>query len=293
MLTDAHCHPSDLSSFFPEFEEERRCLGVLAAASACMKSEYAQYYELSRNAVLNNSVPFFVCMGIHPQIFKIKNEQLTKNNEQRTMDKEQITINNEQFMEGYEKFDFCDLMETLELLASEKQIAAVGECGFDLFNNAFRETEALQERFFLPQIEIAIRHELPVVLHVRRAIHRIFSFSNLLAKCKAVVFHSWPGTFEEAEALLRKGINAYFSFGNTILLNHKQAIRSCALLPPDRLLTETDAPYQPRRGHFFSQWSDLPLILESASALRIEAGNKISINDLENQIEINFRKVFL
>jgi len=269
MLTDAHCHPSDLYTFFNDFEEERIRLGVTAAASACMESEYIQYEELSRNTKNNNAPPLLVCLGIHPQIFKMIN------------DKETI------------KIDYNKLLETLEQLASEKRIAAVGECGFDLFNSVFKETEALQDRFFSPQIDIAIRYELPVVLHVRRAMNKIFAVSSLLAKCKAVVFHSWPGTFEEAQALLRKGVNAYFSFGNTIMLNHKQAIRSCALLPSDRLLTETDAPYQPRRGQAFSQWSDLPLILEAAATLRNEARNKISVNDLENQIESNFRKVFL
>jgi len=280
MLTDAHCHPSDLSSFFHEFEDDRRKLGVIAAASACLKNEYAQYEILSRNAVLNNAAPLLICFGIHPQIFKIKNEERT-------------TIYNEQLTESYENYNFYELLETLELLTSKKSICAVGECGFDLFNSVFKETEELQERFFLQQIEIAIRYELPMVLHVRRAMHKIFAVSNLLSKCKSIVFHSWPGAFEEAQSLLRKGVNAYFSFGSTILLNHKQAMRSCALLSSDRLLTETDAPYQPRRGQSFSQWSDLPLILEAASALRVEAGNKISVNDLENQIEINFRKVFL
>jgi len=272
MLTDAHCHPSDLSSFFSSFEEERIRLGVIAAASACMDNEYTQYEALSRNAILNNAVPLLVCLGIHPQIFKIMNEQGTENKE---------------------KHDYCDFLGRLEQLAAEKRIAAIGECGFDLFNSAFRETETLQERFFLPQLEIAIRYELPLVIHARRAMHKVFAVSGLLAKCKAIVFHSWPGTFEEAQALLRKGINAYFSFGNTIMLNHKQAMRSCALLPTDRLLTETDAPYQPRRGQSFSQWSDLPLILEAAANLRNEAGNKTNLTNLENQIEFNFRKVFI
>jgi len=91
---------------------------------------------------------------------------------------------------------------------------------------------------------------------------------------------------------LRHKVNVYFSFGNTITLNHKQAIRSCALLPIDRLLTETDAPYQTRRGNQFSSWEDLPLILETMSALRCEAGNNISKEELETQIELNFRKNF-
>jgi len=285
MLTDAHCHPFDMTSFFPEFETERRRLGVIAAASACFKHDFAHNEDLSRNAVLENAPALLPCFGIHPQIFKIRNQQIAENREQRIITRELLKGSDEEF-------DFNSMLEALELLASEKRIAAVGECGFDLFNIAFRETEALQNHFFAAQLEIAFRYELPIVLHVRRAIHKIFAISSLLAKCKAVVFHSWGGTFEEAHALLKHGVNAYFSFGNTIMLNHKHAIRSCALLPADRLLTETDAPYQPRRGEAFSQWADLPLILETAASVRNEAGNKTSKEELEILIEDNFMEVF-
>jgi len=285
MLTDAHCHPFYLPSFLPEFEKERRRLGVIAAASAFESREFAHNELLSHNAIQKNAPPLFTCFGIHPQIFAINKEKLTKNSEQNT-------VNKEQFMEPNEGFYF-NLQETLEKLASGKRISAVGEIGFDLYNDAFKETEAIQDRFFTAQTEIALRYELPVVLHARRAMHKVFAASDVLAKCKAVIFHSWPGTFEEAEALLRRGVNAYFSFGNTISLNHKQTMRSCALLPVERLLTETDAPYQPRRGQAFSQWSDLPLILEAAANLRNEAGNKTNKKELENHIEINFKKVFL
>jgi len=269
MLSDAHCHPFDLPVFSPSFEAERRRLGVIAAASACGIDEFSHNEILSHNADKENAPPLYACFGIHPQIFKIRNEEA------------------DLLLEGT-----GNLLETLEMLASQKRIAAVGECGFDLYNSAFKETEALQDSVFPLHLETALRYELPLVLHVRRAMHKIFSFSKNLAGLKAVIFHSWSGAYEEALALLRRGVNAYFSFGNTIMLNHKQAMKSCALLPEDRLLTETDSPYQPRRGETFSQWADLLLILNAMAALRNEAGNKTDKNNFENQIEINFRKIF-
>jgi TatD DNase family protein len=88
-------------------------------------------------------------------------------------------------------------------------------------------------------------------------------------------------------------VNAYFSFGNTIALNHKQAQKCCALFPAQRLLTETDAPFQPPRGEEFSQWANLPLILESAAALRRKAESDVTdVKELEERIEANFRAVF-
>ena len=266
MLSDAHCHPCDLAQIFTESETERRRLGVLAASSACGMDEFAYNEKLSHNAAQDKAAPLLPCFGIHPQVFKIWNERGTNNNE---------------------------LLAKLDMLASEGRIAAIGECGFDLYNAAFRETEKTQDQYFTSQIETALKFNLPVVIHVRRAMHKIFAMARILSKCRAVIFHSWPGTFEEALSLLKRGVNAYFSFGNVIMLNHKQALRSCALLPAQRVLTETDAPYQMRRGESFSQWADLPLILEAAATLRSKAGNNITAKELEMQIEANFRNAFV
>jgi TatD DNase family protein len=124
--------------------------------------------------------------------------------------------------------------------------------------------------------------------------HKIFASYAPLKKLPALIFHSWPGTSGEGEALLRRGVNAYFSFGGVILLNHKEARRCCAVFPPERLLTETDAPYQPPRGRAFSRWADLPPILRGITELRREAGVfSGTAEDLERTIDGNFRRAFL
>ncbi|MCL2265362.1 MAG: TatD family hydrolase [Treponema sp.] len=271
MLTDTHCHPYDLVSISPEAMQNLSSRKVLAASSACTYKEFLFCEELAHN-VPSDSLRLFPCFGIHPQFLKIRNDELG------------IT--------GDSTAAVDDELSLLEDLASAGRIFAAGECGFDLFNAAFRETEKQQDDVFTLQIEITLKYDLPVVLHVRRAMHKIFALTNILSGCKAVVFHSWSGTLDEAQSLLRRGVNAYFSFGNVIMLNHKQAIKSCALLPAERLLTETDAPYQPGKGEKYSHWKDLPLILNTAADLRTQAGNKIDTEELELQIETNFRNIF-
>jgi TatD DNase family protein len=184
-------------------------------------------------------------------------------------------------------FDIEKLLSSLEELAKLKRIAAIGECGFNLYNKEFKETEKMQEKIFTSHLETALRYDLPVVLHARRAAHKIFAMAKDLAKCRAVVFHSCPLSFEEAQSLFRRKVNAYFSFGNTVINGHKQATRCLKLLPAERLLTETDAPFQPARGQKFSQWTDLPRIIEKAADLRNE-----NAKELEFQIEKNFRTVY-
>ncbi|MCL2410606.1 MAG: TatD family hydrolase [Treponema sp.] len=244
---------------------EQKCTkNVLAVTNSCSIEEYAH------NEMSAHIMPLLISFGLHPQLpaVKIANNVL------------------------YNEIDIDITSETINNLAKSGKLAAIGEIGFDLFDNKYRETEKIQDYMFAAQIEIAHNFGLPVILHVRRAIHKIFVLSKILSKCKAVVFHSWSGTLEEAQSVLRRGINAYFSFGNCLTLNHKQAMRCCAYLPAERLLTETDAPYQPRRGQAFSQWADLPLIIEATAALRREAGNDVTADELETQVELNFRKVF-
>ena len=265
MLTDAHCHPADCTEHFPA-EEQRRQLGVMCVASATTAEEFAYCERLSHEARGDdNAAPLLPCFAVHPQMPVVK----------------KLAVSSEQ-------------LAVLEMLAAEGRVAGVGETGFDLFNAAFRETEKVQDDLFAAHLEIALRHDLPLVIHVRRAMHKIFAYSSTLKKCRAVIFHSWSGTAGEGDALLKRGINAFFSFGNVIMLNHREAMRCCAVFPANRLLTETDAPFQPPRGMQFSSYVDIARILETAVALRREAGSEgSSAQELEEIVERNFRAAFI
>jgi TatD DNase family protein len=265
MLTDAHCHPFDLAERFPAAEDQRRQLGVMCAASATTAEEFAYCERLSREARDSAVAPLLPCFAVHPQMPVVS----------------QLSI-------------FSEQLAMLNTLAAERRLAAIGETGFDLFNTEYRETEKIQDDLFAAHLETALRCDLPLVIHVRRAMHKIFACSSALKKCRAVVFHSWPGTEGEGEALLRRGINSFFSFGNTIMLNHREAMRCCALFPANRLLTETDAPFQPPRGTQFSSYADIARILEAAATFRREAGAEGSTaQELEEIIERNFRAAFI
>lgn len=267
MLTDAHCHPASLAGRFPggaaAAEDERRRLGVACAASSATLGEFEFHERLSLEAAAAGAPPVLPCFAVHPQ------------------------------MPLYGKSADGEGLAVLETLAASGRLAAVGETGFDLFGSAFRETERRQELLFSAHLDAALRLGLPIVLHVRRAMHKVFARGAELKRCRAVVFHSWSGTAGEGEALLRRGINAFFSFGTTVALNHLGAMRCCALFPAETLLTETDAPYQPLRGRPFSRHADLPRILETIAALRREAGNDASdAAELEAAVELNFRSAF-
>ena len=159
-------------------------------------------------------------------------------------------------------------LKTLERLISENRIAAVGEIGLDRFSAEFAQTFELQKKLFTAQLEIAEKAGLPVILHIRKAIQEVFGEIQQLKKIKKVIFHSYSGTAEEAETILHRGVNAYFSFGCALLNGHKKAIETVRSLPGERILTETDAPYQPKKGESFSKPADIPQILAKINEIR-------------------------
>jgi TatD DNase family protein len=255
-----------LAERFPRAEEERRNLGVICAASSTTEAEFRYHEGLARGALADGAAAVLPCFAVHPQMPR----------------------------PGDAPGRYGPLLELLENLAAGGRIRAVGEAGFDLYGPEFRAAEETQDLLFSSQLEIARLYGLPLVLHVRRAMHKVFARARELKKLPAVIFHSWPGTAGEGEALIRGGLNVYFSFGTALLLNHKEARRCCARFPPRRLLVETDAPYQPPRGRDFSRWADLGPVLRGMAELRREGGSAgdPGAGDLERIIDGNFRRAF-
>lgn len=137
-----------------------------------------------------------------------------------------------------------DELDTISILANQKRLQAIGESGWDFYDDNSSDAEKIQDAQFLSMYELALKNDLPMVLHLRKSMHKVFQFSQELKKLKTLVFHSYPGSLEEGEALLNRGINAYFSFGANITNGHKQAEKAARFLPLERLLLESDAPYQ-------------------------------------------------
>ena len=261
MYVDAHCHPFDLAEHLENAEEERRNLGVICASSATTLEEFEFCERLSLKAKEDGAPPLLPCFAVHPQMPLVLGGEKTQKS-----------------------------LSVLDSLAAQKRLGAVGETGFDLYNAAFKETEGVQDELFAAHLETALRYDLPMVIHSRRAMRKIFAHAPALKKCRAVIFHSWSGTAGEGEALLTRGINAFFSFGAVITLNHKEAMRCCAAFPADRLLTETDAPFQPPRGKDFSRYADIKAVLEAMEALRARAVS--GEPEMEKIIETNFSMAF-
>ena len=81
----------------------------------------------------------------------------------------------------------------------------VGECGFDFFYNNEGDSLSLQERLLRGQIDIAIKHNLPLSFHVRDAFEQ---FWRVFDEYKGVegVLHSFTDNEVNLTKALQRGL---------------------------------------------------------------------------------------
>ena len=147
------------------------------------------------------------------------------------------------------------VMEELEQLLEEgrgRGCMAVGECGMDA-SRGNRVPMEVQAEAFLRQLELAMRLELPLVLHIREAEAAGLEVLRAagLPGTWPVHRHCWNDTWEAAAAWLEEFPGSVI--GLTDLVSHRGAMGDRARevarqVPLDRLVLETDAPYfKPRQ----------------------------------------------
>ncbi len=128
-----------------------------------------------------------------------------------------------------------------------KKIAALGEIGLDYHYEGFDKEK--QMKCFELQLQLANRLDIPVVIHDREAHGDCF---EIVLKYPDVtgVFHSYSGSAEMAQELVRRGW--YISFSGVATFKNAPRVKAAVeRVPLDRILVETDAPYlapHPFRG---------------------------------------------
>lgn len=150
--------------------------------------------------------------------------------------------------ESSKDYDAAKEAVLLEQLADPK-VVALGEIGLDYhWNTSPRE---IQRRVFRRQLELARSLHIPVSIHSRDA----FEDTYALLKTAHVeefgaIMHSFTGDVEWARRFLDLGM--YISYSGIVSFkNAPEEHASAKIIPSDRLLVETDAPYltpTPYRG---------------------------------------------
>lgn len=135
-----------------------------------------------------------------------------------------------------------DYIEQLTQLAKHSQVKAIGECGLD-FNRNF-SAPVQQQKVFSEQVALAAELQMPLFLHQRDAFEPWFAILKpYLGKIPAMVSHCFTGTKAELEQCL--AADMYIGITGWLCDERRgQDLRDIvSLIPLDRLLIETDAPY--------------------------------------------------
>jgi TatD DNase family protein len=135
-------------------------------------------------------------------------------------------------------FDDADLAE-LRALAAHERCVAIGETGLDFYREGAPRAD--QERAFRAQIGLARETGKPLVIHTRAADDDTLALLATEAQGVSVVLHcfSMPDRLEEC---LDRGYAISFA-GNVTYPSAKGLAEAARVVPEERLLVETDAPY--------------------------------------------------
>lgn len=147
-----------------------------------------------------------------------------------------------------------------EQLLSMGKVVAVGECGLDYFRRDGTDAseKGRQHNQFEAQIQFAIRHDLPLMIHGRPSTGTMDAYHDIISvlqKYKREAgdklrgdIHFFVGDIPVAHAFLQLGF--MFSFTGVVTFT-KQYDAVIRFLPLDSILSETDCPYvapHPHRG---------------------------------------------
>lgn len=148
-------------------------------------------------------------------------------------------------VEGLTEADLPPLASLLDLPG----VVAFGEIGLDYYRGKdFVETQ----RKALPMLlEVAAGGRKPVIIHCREAWDDFFDLMGPhWASLKAVLLHCYSGDGRVTKKALDHG--CHFSYAGAITYKNAEALRdTIPMIPADRLLIETDAPFLapvPKRG---------------------------------------------
>ncbi|KAB0607142.1 TatD family hydrolase [Castellaniella defragrans] len=211
MLIDTHCHldAAEFDADRPAVIERARRAGVRGIViPAVARANFAAVRDLA------HATPgACYALGIHPL-----------------------------YVERSAEADLDALDAALAAARDDPRLVAVGEIGLDFFVEEARapERRERQERFYTRQLDLARRHGLPVLLHVRRSQDVLLKHLRRRPPIGGIA-HAFNGSFQQAGQFIAQGFA--LGLGGAMTFERARQIRRLAAqLPAETLVLETDAP---------------------------------------------------
>lgn len=226
MLIDTHAHVN-FNAFKDEADEVvRRALNE----NTWIINVGSQYSTSKRAVEMAEKYPegVFAAIGIHPIHLS---ELIFKD---RVDDDEEV-----EFHPSVEEFD----EEKYLKLAKSKKVVAIGEIGLDYFHN--KENKEKQKEVFSAQIDMAMKLDLPIIIHCREAYNDVIEMlRDKKIKCGEKlrgVIHCFSGRLSQAKIYTEElGFHLGFNGIITFDRSYDKVLREIDL---KHILIETDCPY--------------------------------------------------
>lgn len=239
MLVDTHCH-LDVDAFDADREaviERARAAGVMHQVVPAIE---AATWPTLRDVCLGVE-GLHAAYGLHPLMLERHRE--------------------------------ADLHALAEWIARERPVA-IGECGLDYYVDGLDRDR--QRVFFERQLELARDHDLPLVVHARRAVEEVILAIRRVGGVRGVV-HSFSGSPEQARQLWDLGF--LIGLGGPVTYPRANRLRTLAAsMPLEFLVLETDAPDQPDADHRGQRNEPcrLPAVARTIAELRGESVERVA-----------------
>ncbi|MDY6276161.1 MAG: TatD family hydrolase [Bacilli bacterium] len=252
-MIDSHCHIND-----PSFKDHPEEYINLAKSAGIAEFLVVGYDEKSSRIAVDIAKKYpecFAAVGIHPSDVK-----------------------------RMEKGD----LESIEELAKNARVLAIGEIGLDYYWDKEKEVQDQQKEFFIKQIDIANKLNKPISIHCRDAYEDCYEILKAHPVNKGGVMHCYGGSPEMAKMFIKLGF--VLGFGGTLTFKNARKPKEVLESISDKdYILETDAPYlapDPYRGKQ-NHSKYLYLVRDKIAELR-----NISAEEVDRHSTENFNRIF-
>lgn len=151
----------------------------------------------------------------------------------------------------------------------EEKPVAVGEVGIDLYHDSTFRTQQMDA--FGYQLDYALAHNLPVIIHCRNALDETLHVLDLMGTpMPGLDFHSFTTGVEDARKIMEAHPEAYFGINGVVTFKNAPELREAVkVIGIEKILLETDSPYLapvPKRGKT-NESSYIPYICSKVAEL--------------------------
>lgn len=146
------------------------------------------------------------------------------------------------------KENYQEELDLISRWVEKEKFNAIGEIGIDLYWDKTFQKE--QEIALAYQIELAIKNQLPIVIHMRDSFDEVYAVvKNYASPELKGVFHCFTGTLEQAEKII--DLNFLLGIGGVLTFKNSGLDKVIEKVDINNLVLETDSPFltpMPYRG---------------------------------------------